>query len=361
MSLNSTDILTELKPIYRLIEEGKETLPDHFKKNVVKNGVVQEATEKGVVKMSIVALPPEDEKSALGKFWNKIKWLVKRTKEEKLPPVPVATEPKLSSDEFKPGHHVQLMGHMPYVVMENGTQYGISVEIPAGITGEWEQFDEPANELGGLIKSVTKREIGQRRKSLAVVFRTNDREPLIRRDLWTTKFSSFQEILTGGFSPVEGAEGREQFTLRERVTVEKPRIQPLAVGEEQKAVSTKEKLIFTSLGENIGVGTVDDKSWKIEVVVFEVIERQVSEIIETPLPILETSFRVGDTLRMGGGLRSFWGGGGFSAWTTSFGKPKSEKVNISGVIVQKPLAAFQVVLVGEMDNKEMGMATKTEA
>lgn len=118
----------EFKPIYTLISTGDLLLPSLCKKNVVKNGVIETDTEKGRMSVSVVALPPEDTRSGVQKFWDKIRRKVRT--EDSLPPTPLAIQPRLYADEFIPGIHVQLMGHMPYAVLEHETRYGISVEIP---------------------------------------------------------------------------------------------------------------------------------------------------------------------------------------------------------------------------------------
>ena len=345
----------EPKPINRLVVTAEDKLPEHFKANHVDGGRVVEDTDKGRVEVRIVALPPKDGRSALGKFWGRVKARLggpQQAGETELTPTPVAARPQLYADKFTTGQHVQLMGHMPYVVLEDGTRYGIVVDVPAGLQGEWERFEAPASD--GVFTFSNRIEIGQRKRGLAVVVRTDDGQPLIRQDLGTTTLRSFQEMLSGGFKQSGADPSREQLMIKHRTTVQ--RTPSLGVGEEKESQSTQEALLFSALGSNEGVGTVDDKKGRIEVIVYEVVEKQVSEIVETPLPgLLDTRSRFDDTL--GGGMKSFGGGvrGGFSAGETSFGKETRRKVNVQGVVVEKPLAAFQVVLVGELPEQEIEM------
>lgn len=347
------------KPIQLLIQIGQDELPAHFKKNRVEGGIVVEDTEQGRVEISVVALPPEDKRSTLGKFWNRVKAALGSQQPEtaKLPPTPVATRP-IYSDEYRPGEHVQLMAHMPYVVLEDGTRYGIAVSVPAGLLGQWENFEEPVTD-GNLIGFSNQIKIGQRRKGLAVVIRTDDGQPLMRKDLSTTTLQLFQEMLSEGFQLVESDPSRAQCLVDQRTTVKKG--PSLEVGEKRKDQSTQEALLFSALGANEGVGTVDDKKGRIEVVVYQVIEEQVSEIIDRPLPSV---FAIRDSVRdlfgsdRGGGTKS--GGilsGGYSAGKTDFGKETRRKVDIQGVKVERPLAAFQLVLVGEIPGRAMEMVT----
>jgi len=345
----------EPKPINRLVVTAEDKLPEHFKANHVDGGRVVEDTDKGRVEVRIVALPPKDGRSALGKFWGRVKARLggpQQAGETELTPTSVAARPQLYADKFTTGQHVQLMGHMPYVVLEDGTRYGIVVDVPVGLQGEWENFKAPANDGG--FGFGNKIEIGQKRRGLAVVVRTDNGQPLVRQDLGTTTLRSFQEMLSGGFKQSGADPSREQLMIKHRTTVQ--RTPSLGVGEEKESQSTQEALLFSALGSNEGVGTVDDKKGRIEVIVYEVVEKQVSEIVETPLPgLLDTRSRFDDTL--GGGMKSFGGGvrGGFSAGETSFGKETRRKVNVQGVVVEKPLAAFQVVLVGELPEQEIEM------
>lgn len=159
--------LDKLKePIIKLIDIGKEQIPKHLKANQVVNGRLLEPTEEGPVEMQIVALPPENKVGTLGRFWNRIKG----QQPEQLPPTPLNILPKTYFDEFQQGYHVQLMATNPYVVLEDGTHYGIVITVPSGLQGQWENFEEPS---GDLFSNEIK--IGQKKIGLAVVVRTDGR------------------------------------------------------------------------------------------------------------------------------------------------------------------------------------------
>lgn len=346
------DIAPELKPIYNLINTGNPLLPELHKKNVVQNGIIEAETEKGRMSVSVVALPPEDARSGLQKFWDKVRRKV--TTEDSLPPTPLVIQPRLYADEFRPGEHVQLMGHMPHAVLENNTRYGISVKIPAWLTdGEWEEFSGPVDTwMFNLWTQAT--EVGRRRKSFAVVVRTDDGQPLLRQKIESSRIPVFQEMLAG-FKPEDGKGNWRAFIDRRRtVTKSKPSSE---LGETQQNSAVEESLIFTSLGENVWVGTTSDHKWKVQVVVYEVTEKEIKEIVETPrdFGFMSSGNDIG-TLLWGGALKM---GGWFSAGRTSYGKETKRKVNSTGVRIEKPIAAFELVLVGEMPGKEMEMIETT--
>lgn len=155
-------------------------------------------------------------------------------------------------------------------------------------------------------------------------------------------------MLAGGFQATVDPT-RDQVMITKRSTVQK---KPVVVGEEVKSKTTEQDLIFTALGNN-EQGTTTDKKGIIEVVLYQVTEKKVSEIIKKPRPEIQN-------IQFGirSGMKSFEEGtkeGGFSTGETTFGRETRRKVNIQGVQVDKPLAVFRVVLVGEMPEKNIQM------
>lgn len=357
----------EIKPIHRLIEtrpgEREQILPSYFNKNYVVDGEVVQETPKGKIRVSIVALPPEKQEPAfltqllqgeISAAFGQVdlpRFLKKKSKTEDLASAtPVVARPRMGSDEFDPNKHVQLMGHMPHVVLEDGTRYGIVVNIPAGLSEQWEDFEGPADGdfLGNTI------EVGRRKRGIAVAVRTDDGQPLLREQLESTQIPIFQEMLAGKFNIVKSDPSREALLITSRSTVKKQK--PSKLGEETTNDSTEQSLIFRNLQETQGVGTVADKKGKIEVVVYQVVIKEIRAIIEKPAPSFRNLFG-GD---MYGGGMTMRGGGGFSAGQTTFGKETRKEVKISKVRLEQPLAAFQLVLVGERAEAQMEMMDNTD-
>jgi hypothetical protein len=356
--LPNTDLASEqpeAKPINRLIRKGEDTLPAHFQRNFVQAGRIVENADGGDIEMGIVALPQEENLPPSGKFWKMVKGLRgKQTEETPVPPVPVAARPALHEDEFVPGKHVELAKEMPSVVLEDGTRYGISINVPSCLTAhEWEDFEEEVRS-GELIKTGRKIEIGKKKRGLAVVVRTDDGQPLIRVKLGRKNLPIFQEMLAGGFGPTENP-ARKQLLIENRSTLKGKT--GLGVGEEKEEQSVEEPMLFSSLQGNEGVGTIADRKGVIEVVVYEAFDKRISEIVEEPLPAIvdiRDSFR--HTFGGGGLTKGEFLGSRQSAGETTFGKGRREKVNTCGVQIIRPVAAFRVVLVGESGEDQMEMA-----
>ena len=200
------------------------------------------------------------------------------------------------------------------------------------------------------------REVYKERKGVAVAVRVDGKHPLAQREEKGYLGNSvFREMLIGGFRPAQKQEGMSYTGATQRVTENANNRKQPAVGEEVKDKATVEDLIFRFSDEE-GAEAPEKEKGVVEVIVFEVTEDEVMEVVKTPVSrasIIKPFGNFDDWFGVRGGTKTF--SGGFKTGETKFGKPKHEKVSISGIRDLKPLAAFRMVLVGEkpQDGLEM--------
>jgi hypothetical protein len=338
--VGGTNKTTATSPINRLITFGTSKIPELLKRATLTGKAprlsleIEHPTLTGEINFEVLALPQPNVKS---RFWGKVLGRLSNTKEE-LKPTTVQINPSIYSDMFKPGYHTQLMVHNPYVVLEDGTHYALCATAPDTLSGQWEDFEGPPP---GEFFS-TKIEIGKKRRSLAMVVRVDDGKPLIRQSEESySDLEIYQEMLVG-FQPAQRTPNTIYAAVAKRVTVPAKKVGALKVGQETETKGTEEDLIFSIPPKGKIKGDVEDKKGLVEVVVYLVEDRKISEIIEKPPQLPQTHFEFGDGMRtLGGGIK------GFSPGETTYGKETRKKVDITGVGIIEPLAAFHVVLVGE--------------
>ena len=342
---NNGDV--EVKPHNILIKKGEDLIEGLLQASIVEGGRLRFQTEHGPVELQVCAVPQQLTSS----FWRQIGQRINLLdKPESIPPVPLAVNSRIGGDVFAKGEHTQLMGVYPYVVMEDDTKYGVKVTVPTEFIGQWENFQGPPD--GDFLGKLGKIEVGRRRTSLAFVVRTDDGNPLLREQKQSSTVGVINNEMLAGLHTEESGQ-RASRLISERVTVTKH--SPLSIGEEKRQASVQQDLIFTIPPKDQIKGDLEDKKGLVEVVVFQVVEKKISEIIEKPqTQILRGAFD-DSPLTLGGGTRGF----GFQAGETTFGKEKREPVNISGVRVEKPIAAFRLVLVGENSQDGLVMAEQT--
>jgi len=134
------------------------------------------------VAVGVFAFPPQ-EPPATG-FWSKIAEKVrdKVSPKEQLPATRLRIEPPIDFDDARRGLHTPISALNPYVVMEDGTRYAISVFLPKEWIGEWSQSKERAE--GGSMYELLKggtREVFRQRDNIALLVRLNGDAPLAER------------------------------------------------------------------------------------------------------------------------------------------------------------------------------------
>ena len=347
------------KPLNRLINKGNNELPKLLKKTRVQDGRLLAETELGGMEVQLIAIPPRKNQNMLSlAFWQDQIARFGRANPEQLPATPLAIQPKQAFDGFDPSTHVQLMAHHPYVVLKDKTQYGIAITVPGGLQGQWENFKEgvPGDFLG------TKTQIGRRRTSLAVVVRTDGGQPLMIQEQPSNVYSSIhQEMLAGGFQPIEGdSSQRERMVISKRSIAQKT--SELGLSEHSRSRAQEQDLVFSLTEQGRSAGTVEDSKGLVEVVVYSIVEEEISEVIEKHSPIIVNTASaahsvVGDQPSLGGGFRKGIGGG-YQSGQTEFGKPKRTTAKIKSVRVEKPVAVLKVLLVAEDADKGQCMVAQ---
>lgn len=325
----------------------------------VKEGGLSVETPQGTIGVELYAFPAPEGETQIP-FLQRV---LLRKKAEQPSPVQVAVEPTVQYDYFKKGEHTPLMGWYPHAVLQEGTRYGVVVTAPSGIAQQdWSEQKERTRTMGGLISlpatvwedgvEYEVREIYKERKGLAVAVRVDGKHPLAQRqEKGYTGGIINREMLIGGFRPAQRHKGLVYTVAAQRVTeMAKNGKNVPNVGEEVEAKATAEDLIFALVSEE-GAEAPEKEKGVVEVIVYEATEDEVTEVIKTPKPKVELWQPASDwdltrNVTLGGEMKSF-GSRSFQTGETKFGKPKREKVTISGVKDLKPIAAFRMVLVGE--------------
>lgn len=350
------------EPITVLIPPEKA--PGVMLKHVeVRGGGLIVETPQGAIGVELYAFPtPEDETPV--PFLQRI---FLREKAEKPTPVQVAIEPIVQYDGFKQGEHTPLMGWYPHAVLQDGTRYGVVVTAPTSITQQdWSEQKERVRTLGGLISlpatvwedgiEYNVKEVYREHKGLVVAVRVDGKHPLAQRQekSWTGGIIN-REMLIGGFRPAKKEDGLSYTVAAQRVTeTSRNEKNGPGVGEETNSRATAEDLIFRFVDEE-GAEAPENEKGVVEVIVFEATEDEVTEVIKTPklkVEVLQPRLDDWDLSPKRGVPMSYKS---FQVGETQFGKPKREKVTITGIKDVKPLAAFRMVLVGENVSEDLEM------
>ena len=131
--------------------------------------------------IGIFALPPS-RKPRKG-FWDMIAQRLGRG--EKLPATRLRIEPSIPYDEALPGLHTPISAMHPYVVMENGTRYGVGVWVPNSMIGEWSAERERPQGGEGLLQlyATGKVEVYRQRQNVALLVRLNGDTPIAEQKI----------------------------------------------------------------------------------------------------------------------------------------------------------------------------------
>ena len=351
------------KPIIRLVEHWKDKIPWLIKQSQVREWVLSSETEKWPITLKIVALAPQQWKWE--KRWRSIAKKLKMTRFAQAASSKVlTTNPKKRSDEFDKEKDTQLMANHPFIVMKDWTRYWILISVPEGFNEQWETFEEDIDPLKSFMWWVKKTKIWKRKRSLTLAVRTDWWDPLYRIETWE-KLKILNEVFGSGFEKSPNTQWRESAFVSNRITAKKTK-ETEWIGESVQEKSIQENLIFSSPSNWWVKWDVNDQQWTIEVVVYQVVEEEISEITEQQTPgILEWLTWSGNwfdgTFSASPMTRSYWwelkscgsdtlssgNSGGFKWGKTEFWKKTRKKVNVAGVRVEKPISAFKVVLVWE--------------
>lgn len=361
MALPKTPERPQPGPLTVFIQPEKAPV-EMLKAVVARSGKLIVETPKGDIGVELYALPApggETQTPFLQRVFG-------RKKAAQPVPVQVVIEPTAPYDKFDKTRHTPLMGWYPYAVLQDETRYGVGITAPSVVAEQaWSEQKERARTTGGLYSppvtvtedgvEFTVREVFRQRKGLVAVVRVDGKHPLVQREEKRPSGSTVNiEMLIGGFEPVSGEEGVSSAAAIKRVTQISDNKKKPEVGEEVESNARVEDLIFRLVSEE-GVEAPEQEKGVVEVIVFEAIEDEVTEVIKTPkMPKIEVwqpggSERYSQQNLAFGNLRGATKGGGstFHVGETLFGTPKREKVKIGGVTGLKPLAAFRMVLVGE--------------
>lgn len=341
MALGNADRDFLLKPIVTRVKSAQDfNVPWLIKAVKLEDGALSfESPEYGRFSVGISALPSEWKKKK-SNFWKPFSFLLKKKdSKDKIPWIPLKINQKIWSDVFDKEKHVQLMWRMPYVIMEDGIWYEIVLEAPTLKDSGREDFEEkdPTDLLGKTIL------VWKRKKTITAVVRV-DWKPLFSREHGERIKSEIEMLI--GISWWKGP-------IREKITtVYWPAIK-WALWEEVKTKSIHRSLQFASAND-VGVWTVDDQQWKIEVIFYESISMEISEKRTKPISHSTVDFWwFWYGLWWWMAMKWWWVTRSFSWWGTSFWEERTEKVNISTVRIEKPIAAFELCLVAEMADQKM--------
>lgn len=313
------------------------------------------------VAVGVLAFPPQEPR-AVG-FWAKIAEKVgkKVSPKEELPPSRLRIEPPIDFDDAKRGHHTPISALHPYVVMEDGTTYALSVFLPKKwIEKEWSELKERP-ESGKLYESYEKlgtTEVYRQRNSVALLVRLNGNIPLAerRREASNKNIPIRNEMLLGINEEAEPERPYIVATVGKRIV----RYENGSGNSQQDNGETESTevsdLVFNVVAEQ-GTkenATLDNKGL-VEVIVVrciddEVIERIIKSKQYSKVNLPRTNSH--DDLAMRGlsldvlKLESSATPDSTIKGETRFINTRKESVSIISVKDIKPVALFRLALVG---------------
>ena len=308
--------------------------------------------------IGIFALPPS-RKPRKG-FWDMIAQRLGRG--EKLPATRLRIEPSIPYDEALPGLHTPISAMHPYVVMENGTRYGVGVWVPNSMIGEWSAERERPQGGEGLLQlyATGKVEVYRQRQNVALLVRLNGDTPIAEQKIQMAVADSIRREMLIGVSdtPVEGNNYTSSLVTKRQVLLrDNSSTSPEGNGEKQPAETYD--LVFNTVTQR---GTKEnatfDQKGLVDVIVATCTDDEVTEIRTQPVshPIIDSDCGGGYLGRRsfgGFGTRSLDLGvtkGGLRDSTikgeTSFANREVQKVNIRTVRDLRPIARFRLALVG---------------
>lgn len=308
--------------------------------------------------VGVFALPPS-RKPRKG-FWNAIAQRLGRG--EKLPATRLRIEQQIPYDEALPGLHTPISALHPYVVMENGTRYGVGVWVPKSMIGEWSTERERPQGGNDLFKlyATGKVEVYRQRQNVALLVRLNGDTPIAEQRIQMAVADPVRREMLVGVSdtPVEG-KGYTSSLVTKRQVLLRDNSSVSTEGNGEKQPAETYDLVFNTVAQR---GTKEnatfDQKGLVDVIVATCTDDEVTEIRTPPIShsILDSDFGGGFL-----GLRSFGGFGtrsldlgvtkeGFRDSTvkgeTSFTNREVQEVNIRTVRELRPIARFRLALVG---------------
>lgn len=308
--------------------------------------------------VGVFALPPS-RKPRRG-FWSIIAQRLGQG--EKLPATRLRIEPPIPYDKALPGLHTPISVMHPYVVMENGTRYGIGVWVPRSMIGEWSAERERPQGGNDLLKlyATGKVEVYRQRQNVALLVRLNGDTPIAEQRVQMAVADPVRREMLIGVSdtPVEGKDYTSSLVTKRQVLLrDNSSVSTEGNGEKQPAETYD--LVFNTVAQR---GTKEnatfDQKGLVDVIVATCTDDEVTEIRTQPISYPKVD------LDSGGGysdLRSFGSfvtrslnlgvtKGGFRDSTvkgeTSFTNREVQKVNIRTVRELRPIARFRLALVG---------------
>lgn len=331
---------------------------------ILENNRYLAATIEGMeVAVGVFALPPA-EPSATG-FWPRFlqKIQSRLRPDEQIPVARLRLEPQVAYDQFVRTEHTPLSGRFPYVVMEDGTRYGIGLWTPREWIGQWTELKERPAERGGkstyMLDDIT--EVYRQRQTIALLVRLNGDTPLaeIVMELKGPQPVRRESIIGINETAKEVQTQTQTFTgITKRVVTTIRGLYEVPFGDTDTRKSKVSDLVFHVVADR---GTeenavVDDRGL-VDIIVCQVTNDEVVGEKTKPRIFFKTepspatgwpySQDSASTL-MGfdSAKRAISIPDATEKGVTEFGNTRVQKVRINTVRGVKPIARFQFALVG---------------
>jgi hypothetical protein len=307
------------------------------------------------VAVGILALPPKEPSTSA--FWTKILQKTHLSSgKNKLSPTQLRIEPQIDFDDAKKGLHTPLSVLHPYVIMEDGTRYGIGIRVPKEWTGKWsEPKERPGNGMFFYHNRTT--EVYRQKNGVALLIRLDGITPLAesRTDSGIKGLELSRTEMFIGFSESEDESSPNAVTLVSHRQVLHPKNYPEPdLGEKQKEKADVCDLEFHVVAQR-GTeknATFDDKGL-VEVIVARCVMDEVIEKITKPQVISNDPLDSPFVLRSSFYLDMTPESDEKSSTPdstlkgeTKFTNERREKVQIESAKDIKPVARFKLALVG---------------
>lgn len=301
------------------------------------------------VAVGAFAIPPKNPSQSA--FWpgfiEKVKHFVKS--EEPIPIARLKIEPRINIADAERTIHAPISVTHPYVVMEDGTQYGIAVFIPTQWIGQWSEIKERDASGGSLQFMKTSKEKYRERENVVLLVRLNGETPIaeFRTEIETSQPIREEMPIPVSEKKVDGKDYSVTYIHKQAVVTEKS-IREMQVGDEEKNKAALSDLVFHVVADRGSEENADvNNDGLVEVIVGRCIDDEVVERSHSIFPVIDMG-DISSTISMGG-MKSITRSplpDSTLQGKTSLENTSVEKVTIRSIRGFTPIARFQFGLVG---------------
>lgn len=333
-----------------IIRIPQEELLKQIEAATVRDGRLVLSTDQGEIVLTISTMPDRSESTG---FWSRIGLSLPSVldgasttdQESEVPKRALEIRQPIDTDvlDVASGEHTQLMGYHPWVVMESGMRYAVTVEAPSALGNQVHRYRETVSDPQHFGMGPQKIQIGVQYRTLVVFAIVDGDKSLARQEVasYVPGMKTYGAQLFG-FKPTDNPDVIKCEI--DRRTTWPAKYMGSEAGDTSKVTALEADLVFNAPQDGTIKGDIEDQKGTVRVVVCTATIKQVHEEVDVPAPTISGGF--GDHFGGGTVMRSM-GGGGYSAGQTAFSKPKPRKISVVAVTDVEPIGEFKLVAVQE--------------